>query len=367
MLTALLLIDRLRPAAPTALLALSSLPYAIAATSVGVLTAFVPKSLFVRIDNAMYSTYQRLVLFVFENFSGVKLSLYGDVEECLDKPESILFICNHQCTVDWVVADMLAIRQGTLGALRYVLKDTLQYVPLFGWYFYQRGCMYVNRHGFDESLTVRELQYLKNMALPFWLVLFPEGTRYSRKKPAAIEKSQQFAESRHLQVLENVLTPKARGLLIAINQLRSSLDAIYDVTIAYEQTRMTGRRGIAPNMFEFCCGTTARKRLHLHVERIPIAAVPTDDAGVRQWLHQRFVKKDDLMEQFYKSPPDSAAFPALVVEESCLPISSTICSLVLFSASLLPPILSARWRKYYAIGYAAGSVGLLVWLKIRRH
>lgn len=83
----------------------------------------------------------------------------------------------------------------------------------------------------------------------FWLVLFPEGSRYTAKKPAAIESSQKFAESRQLTVLNNVLTPKSRGLLLALDQLRYSLDAIYDVTIAYEQTRMKGRRGIAPNMF----------------------------------------------------------------------------------------------------------------------
>lgn len=52
----------------------------------------------------------------------------------------------HKClwfdfAVDWIVADMLAIRQNALGHIRYVLKDGLKWLPLYGWYFSQ-----VNHH-----------------------------------------------------------------------------------------------------------------------------------------------------------------------------------------------------------------------------
>lgn len=39
--------------------------------------------------------------------------------------------------VDWLVADLLAIRQGSLGSIRYVLKNGLRYLPLYGFYFAQ--------------------------------------------------------------------------------------------------------------------------------------------------------------------------------------------------------------------------------------
>ena len=39
--------------------------------------------------------------------------------------------------VDWIVADILAIRQGALGHVRYVLKDGLKWLPLYGCYFAQ--------------------------------------------------------------------------------------------------------------------------------------------------------------------------------------------------------------------------------------
>lgn len=48
--------------------------------------------------------------------------------------------------VDWIIADMLAIRQSALGHVRYVLKDGLKWLPLYGWYFSQvmQLCEYMN-------------------------------------------------------------------------------------------------------------------------------------------------------------------------------------------------------------------------------
>ena len=39
--------------------------------------------------------------------------------------------------VDWIIADMLAVRQGSIGQIRYILKDGLKYFPLYGFYFRQ--------------------------------------------------------------------------------------------------------------------------------------------------------------------------------------------------------------------------------------
>ncbi len=39
--------------------------------------------------------------------------------------------------VDWIVANMLAVRQGSLGHIRYVIKNDLKWIPLYGFYFQQ--------------------------------------------------------------------------------------------------------------------------------------------------------------------------------------------------------------------------------------
>ena len=55
--------------------------------------------------------------------------------EHLAKGESVIYMSNHQSTTDWVVADMLAMRAGCVGNMRYILKDGLKYMPLYGSYF----------------------------------------------------------------------------------------------------------------------------------------------------------------------------------------------------------------------------------------
>ena len=63
--------------------------------------------------------------------------LYGDGEEVVKKKENVIYISNHQSTVDWVVSEMLAVRQGSLGHVRFILKDGLRYLPMYGFYFRQ--------------------------------------------------------------------------------------------------------------------------------------------------------------------------------------------------------------------------------------
>ncbi len=57
---------------------------------------------------------------------------------------------------------MVAIRQGSIGHLRYVMKDTLQALPLYGHYFYQHGCIYVKRGDFKQKKMESALEYLRD-------------------------------------------------------------------------------------------------------------------------------------------------------------------------------------------------------------
>ena len=48
-----------------------------------------------------------------------------------------MFVKHCFYTVDWIITDFLAVRQGSLGRLRYILKNGLKYFPLYGFYFAQ--------------------------------------------------------------------------------------------------------------------------------------------------------------------------------------------------------------------------------------
>ena len=65
-------------------------------------------------------------------------------------------------TVDWLITNMVSVRGSNIGHLRYVMKNTLQYIPLYGWYFYVHGCIYVKRGNFNQSRMIDSLNYLKS-------------------------------------------------------------------------------------------------------------------------------------------------------------------------------------------------------------
>ncbi|KAG8512576.1 1-acyl-sn-glycerol-3-phosphate acyltransferase epsilon [Galemys pyrenaicus] len=69
--------------------------------------------------------------------------------------------------VDWIIADILAARQGALGHVRYVLKDGLKWLPLYGCYFSQHGGIYVKRSAkFSEDEMRGKLQSYVDSGTP---------------------------------------------------------------------------------------------------------------------------------------------------------------------------------------------------------
>ncbi|XP_018020939.1 1-acyl-sn-glycerol-3-phosphate acyltransferase epsilon isoform X2 [Hyalella azteca] len=257
-------------------------------------------------DDHLYSMYQRLVLFFFETCTGVEVVMYGDSEDLLTKKETVLYFANHQSTVDWVVADMVSVRANSIGHLRYVMKNTLQLLPLYGWYFYTHGCIYVKRGCFNQGKMMQALDYLKHPKIPSWLIIFPEGTRFHPSTPSAIEKSKEFACKNNLTPLQHLLTPKHKGMWLAVEHLHSKLDALYDVSVFYEgsvDTR-TGERRDAPQLVDFLLGRCSR--VHIKVRRIPISQVPKTEEKFKTWLHETFVEKDALLRPFFTGVIDSS-------------------------------------------------------------
>ncbi|XP_067578103.1 1-acyl-sn-glycerol-3-phosphate acyltransferase epsilon isoform X4 [Pseudorca crassidens] len=187
---------------PAAVLLGTAPTYVLAWGAWRLLSAFLPSRFYQAVDDRLYCIYQSMVLFFFENCTGVQILLYGDLPK---NKENIIYLANHQSTVDWIVADMLAIRQNALGHVRYVLKDGLKWLPLYGCYFSQHGGIYVKRSAkFNEKEMRKKLQSYINAGAPMYLVIFPEGTRYNPELTKVISASQTFA-AQEVQVLGPVL------------------------------------------------------------------------------------------------------------------------------------------------------------------
>ncbi|XP_069947471.1 1-acyl-sn-glycerol-3-phosphate acyltransferase epsilon isoform X4 [Cherax quadricarinatus] len=317
-------------------------------------------------DDKLYSLYQRLVLFFFETCTRTEVVVYGDADDALKKRESVLYLANHQSTVDWLVADMVSIRGGSLGHLRYVMKDTLQLIPLYGHYFYAHGCIYVKRGKFNQQKMIRALDCLRDPRIPTWLIIFPEGTRYYPATPSVIEKSEQFARDNNLKVLKHHLIPKVKGTWLVAEHLHDKFDALYDVSVFYEGcVSQDGVRGNAPQLIEFLMGKC--KKVHIHIRRIPMTEVPHEEMALKSWLQNLYIEKDELAENFFTKDNEKRATvqKRLGGHVSRLSIWSTLSSFLFFTVLTVPFICTKIGRQLYLQLIVYGTLGSYGWLAVR--
>lgn len=326
-----------------------------------------PRRCFERGDEFFYDTYQSLICFFYETCSGAEVIFYGDPIPW-DKQENVIILCNHQSSVDWIVSDFIGIRQGSLGRLRYILKSGLKYLPLYGFYFAQHSCIYVKRSGAkDKEHIARKLKQMKELNMPMWLVIFPEGTRYSVENKKVIEDSQNYAAEQGLPVLSQVLTPRTKATEASFEVLCPDyLDAVYDLTIAYSNDyKSTVPRRQAPNMTDFLI--KRGHKVHVYCRRHAAQDLPCGNEETKQWIHQSFVEKDRILNRFYKEGGQMPGVP----RRRRLPWMRTFPSFVFFVAALLPFLVtkwgrSAYWKMWLLSSFGTVSYMMLFFGKVQR-
>lgn len=115
--------------------------------------------------------------FLFEKINKTKVVFSG---ETVPAKERVLIIANHRTEVDWMYLWDLALRKGSLGYIKYVLKSSLMKLPVFGWAFQILEFISVERRWeVDESRMRQMLSSFKNQRDPLWLAVFPEGTDFT--------------------------------------------------------------------------------------------------------------------------------------------------------------------------------------------
>lgn len=129
-----------------------------------------------------------------------QIYLYGDAPRAT---ENVIYLANHQCTVDWFIANVSSGEVGNMGAMQFVLKvrrrggsilcraheiarhghcgphrlprptrvfawqDSLRFVPFYGWYWRRHGFVYVRRGWQSDSRRiVTDLQAIQDRDVP---------------------------------------------------------------------------------------------------------------------------------------------------------------------------------------------------------
>ncbi|KAE8725808.1 1-acyl-sn-glycerol-3-phosphate acyltransferase 2 [Hibiscus syriacus] len=208
-------------------------------------------------------------------WAGVKIKVFADSESFnLMGKEHALVICNHRSDIDWLVGWVLAQRSGCLGSTLAVMKKSSKFLPVIGWSMWFSEYLFLERSwAKDESTLKAGLQRLKDFPRPFWLALFVEGTRFTQAKLLA---AQEYATSQGLPVPRNVLIPRTKGFVSAVNHMRSFVPAVYDMTVAIPKSSPS------PTMLRLFKGQSSV--VHVHVKLHLMKELPETDEGVAQWI-----------------------------------------------------------------------------------
>ncbi|KAI6652011.1 1-acyl-sn-glycerol-3-phosphate acyltransferase epsilon-like [Oopsacas minuta] len=284
------------------------------------------------------SSYIVIQMFPLCTMNGVKLIITGD--KLPENPERVLYITNHQSWIDWLLIEMFAVKSNASGLTSYIIKNSIKYIPYYGLQLYLNGCVYIRRNRQQDAVLMgRFSRWLEGKVYNYWIVLFPEGTRFDRNNITMIEKSKQIAVQKGYAPLNNVLFPKPGGFQILTQSLGHYFEAIYDVTIAYPN----GDNRI-PNFIEFARGDITV--IHMHINRVPfnqIAGKIENEEMLHDWLYNTYKEKDNRLEQFYETG-QLANTPSEEYRLSYKYTFPTVCFYLLFC---LPLLLTTRGRGFW--------------------
>ncbi|BBN04344.1 lysophosphatidic acid acyltransferase / lysophosphatidylinositol acyltransferase [Marchantia polymorpha subsp. ruderalis] len=281
-------------------------------------------------------------------WAGVKVRLYADGEamKYLGK-EHALLICNHRSDIDWLVGWLLAQRFGCLGGTRAVMKQSVKYLPVIGWSMYFSEYVFLARSWAKDEVTLKAgYRSLKGFPRPFWLALFVEGTRFTKKK---LEAAQEYAASANMHIPQNVLIPRTKGFVSAIANLREFVPAVYDMTLAVSNDSTN------PTMSGILKGQSST--IHVHLRRVPIETLPKADEEIAAWCKEAFVKKDEMLDDHNKinSFGEDLYQPIARTKAPLLIVIGWGIFLLTSSIWLLRDVLST-WR---GCMYVAGALSLI--------
>ena len=297
----------------------------------------------------LISSFIIIQMFPLCTMNGVKVVITGD--QLPEKAERALYITNHQSWIDWLIIEMFAVQYNATGLTSYIIKSSIKYIPYYGLHLYWNGNVYIRRNrAKDEVLMGRFTRWLERKMYNYWIILFPEGTRFDRDNLERIEKSQEVATSKGYAPFKNVLFPKPGGFEILTQALGQYFEVVYDVTIGYPNGDVR-----TPSFMEFARGDVPV--VHLHITRIPFNQVlhtAEDENRAIDWLYNAFKEKDERLERFYQTGR-LADTPS---QECTLSYRRTFPTVCFYLSFCLPLLLTARGRGIWwrlSILYAVGG------------
>eukprot|EP00834_Sanchytrium_tribonematis_P004880 NODE_264_length_11354_cov_1.067170.p5 type:complete len:311 gc:universal NODE_264_length_11354_cov_1.067170:9131-10063(+) len=267
------------------------------------LTLYWNYSLFYSVNSKIVGFLWRLAQQLFEQVNGATVTFSKNVESIKNDGKNGFIMSNHLSYSDWYLLHAFAMRAGILGYLRYFAKDTLKYIPIFGWGMWIMGMLFVKRSSKEDGARIQQ-QFLKFQKCrdPVYIVSFLEGTRLTQSKLA---RSQHYSKENNFPILKHVLFPRYKGFVTTIQALRDKgLTKVYDLTIGYYHIPTQTVNEVIPRIHTLNARPPKEWRFHVHVDEYMVSDLPLDNAGLRQWVIDRYVEKDKRIASWCQKFPN---------------------------------------------------------------
>ncbi|KAI1499547.1 acyltransferase-domain-containing protein [Biscogniauxia marginata] len=223
-------------------------------------------------------------------------------------PERLVMIANHQIYTDWLYLWWVGYTNNPQmhGHVYIILKESLKWIPVIG-----PGCMFLGfifmsrKMAVDQPRLAHRLGKLKTRHTevdgktylnPMWLLLFPEGTNLSSNGRV---KSAQWAAKTGIKDTEHLMLPRSTGMFFCLNELKGTVDYVYDCTVAYEGVP----RGQFGEKYFTLSSTYFQGRpprsVNFYWRRFALEDMPLDNQEeFDKWVRERWYEKDALLEQY---------------------------------------------------------------------
>lgn len=293
------------------------------------------------LSQALANYWWNLFCFGFEYVADVNYVFTGDkvITECA------ILMANHCTGLDFTNGVVVTSRAPFIGCghMMTMMKASLKFAPTVGWMHTLQGSLFLKRKLEQDASAIKEkLNDMEENRFPrpFWLGVYPEGTRIT---PTKLAESQAFAQKTGQPVLQNVLFPRTKGFVLLASTLKKSIDSIYDVTIAYEDGNLTKLQDLLLN------GKFKTKSIHIHIRRVPMSSIARDETSLDRWLVDTWAAKDKLLQYFklHKEfpgarvdyPSQENEFRTLFIAWSCFISLLFLYCFGMFSVSFLLSLL----------------------------
>uniref|UniRef100_A0A7S0MU81 1-acylglycerol-3-phosphate O-acyltransferase n=1 Tax=Pyramimonas obovata TaxID=1411642 RepID=A0A7S0MU81_9CHLO len=319
--------------------------------------------------STVFGVYWYSSLYIIEHFNGTKVKLYGELPLASD---SVLVLSNHKCDLDYTYlwSAIARVDPRRIGLFKAVLKEAIKYVPVFSWGLKASGFLFLSRTWETDRIHIKKwAQAMGRDKIPMYLVLYPEGTRYTERRKV---KSDEIAKEKGMPLFESeLLLPRTKGLVLLVQCISSYVTCILDMTIAYAKkdgTLLKGSEMGTSVLKKVASGQSPMATVHIHFKRHQMKDLPPEEDKLADWCQEAWRQKDTLLTTLART----GSFPSPLTNVSTPSRFSMLLAMAVFTTLVAIGIqlfITSSWFRWYvpscrSLVCSLQSLPFYLWLKL---